>query len=345
MIDFLERLDETTAAGWARLVIENVCREYPNHLMHTLGSDADAQTPRRLHPAFYGSYDWHSAVHSHWLLVRLLNVFPEAEFAEDAGAILDTHLTLANIIAERQYLEAPHRLSFERPYGLAWVLQLASELADVGGHRGARWRAAFAPLAALAADRLTHWLPKLGWPVRSGEHSQSAFSFGLVHDWARTTGHATLKELIDAKSRTFYTADVDAPLAYEPSGHDFLSPALAEADLMRRVLPAGDFGVWLTGFLPHIPGNEDTPWLPVAVSADPTDPKLAHLDGLNLSRAWMLEGIASSLPPADPRRAALLASAHRHEAAGLPAVTAGHYEGSHWLPSFAGYLLTHRGMI
>ncbi|MGH8336362.1 MAG: DUF2891 domain-containing protein, partial [Gammaproteobacteria bacterium] len=306
--------------------------------------DADACTPRELHPAFYGSYDWHSAVHSHWLLVRLLHFFPDADFAAEARGVLDLHLAPTNIAAECRYFEAPHRAGFERPYGLAWLLQLASELHEWQTAEASSRRVVLAPLEMLAVRRFSAWLPKLSYPIRSGEHANSAFALGLVYDYALSTQHAALETLVRARCREFYLADSHAPLAYEPSGHDFLSPVFAEADLMRRILPQKEFTSWLTKFLPQIPANEDTRWLPPVSSRDPADGKLAHLDGLNLSRAWMLQAIAAALPDSDPRRAGLCAAACPHAEAGLAAVTDEHYEGSHWLPSFAVYLLTRRSL-
>jgi hypothetical protein len=199
------------------------------------------------------------------------------------------------------------------------------------------------PLEELTLARFRAWLPKLSHPVRSGEHSQTGFALGLIHDYTRSTQNAALNTLVKNRSREFYFADVNAPLAFEPSGQDFLSPALAEADLMRRWLPRAEFAAWLGKFLPQIPAIGNASWLRAVRSRDRADGKLAHLDGLNLSRAWMLEAIAAALPPDDGRQAALLAAARAHADAGLAAVTDEHYEGSHWLPSFAVYLLTRRG--
>jgi hypothetical protein len=183
------------------------------------------------------------------------------------------------------------------------------------------------------------WLPKLRYPIRVGEHSQTAFAFGLIRDWAVIAGDAGMQALIDERSRRYYLADEDCPLDYEPSGEDFLSPCLAEADLMRRVLPRAEYGPWLARFLPGIARNGDPDWLAPGIVTDRADPKLAHIDGLNLSRAWMLLGIASGLGEHDRRRRALAAAAARHADAALPAVTGEHYEGGHWLGSFAVYLL------
>ena len=333
---FLERL--------ARMALANIGREYPNHIQHLIDGDTDARPPRELHPVFCGAFDWHSAVHNYWLLVRLLRLFPAGSYAAEARALLARRLNPADVAEECRYFEDTRRASWERPYGLAWLLQLAAELRQWDGAEARRWRDTLAPVEHVARERFRTWLPKLFYPIRSGEHSQTAFAFGLVLDWARTVQDAPMAELLRGKCLEFHRFDVDGPLAYEPSGQDFLSPVLAEADLMRRVLPRQEFGAWLAKFLPGIPERDEASWLPAAVSRDPSDPKLAHLDGLNLSRAWMLEGIASALPAADGRRGALSAAATRHAEAGLAAIREEHYEGSHWLPSFAVYLLTSRGL-
>ncbi len=336
--------DARAAERFARLALDCVHKEYPNKIAHVLASDADVKPPRELTPAFYGCYDWHSAVHGHWLLARLARTFPEASFAAPARAALARSLTPEKITVEAAYLAGPGRVSFERPYGLGWLLQLAAELREWPGPEAASWAATLAPLEQAAARRLKDWLPKLSRPIRVGEHDQTAFAFGLALDWARTAGEAEMAELLRQRSLAFYQGDRSCPLAYEPGGQDFLSPCLGEADLMRRLLAPGDFAAWLSGFLPQVPAGASADWLEPAVVTDPTDPKLAHLDGLNLSRAWMLEGIAAGLPAADPRIPALTAAARRHREAGLAAVTGEHYEGGHWLGSFAVYLTTGRGL-
>ncbi len=235
-------------------------------------------------------------------------------------------------------------MSFERPYGLAWLLALDQELEGWDDPDARRWASSLAPLRDVVVARIESWLPKLGHPIRIGEHAQTAFAFGLILDWARATGDARMIKLVTGRSRMFYADDRDCPLAYEPSGQDFLSPCLGEADLMRRVMEPAEYARWLSAFLPQIPADGNATWLKPAVSPDPSDPKLAHLDGLNLSRAWMLEGIAAGLPASDKRRAALLAAAQAHAQAGLASVTGAHYEGGHWLGSFATYLMTGRGL-
>ena len=333
---FLERL--------AEMALANIGREYPNHIQHLMDGDGDVRPPRELHPVFSGAYDWHSAVHNFWLLVRLLRLHPDGTYAAAARALLARRLRPADVAEECRYFDDPRRASWERPYGLAWLLQLTAELAEWGTAEARAWFTTLAPLQAVARERFRVWLPKLFYPIRSGEHSQTAFAFGLMLDWARAVDDAPMAELVRAKSVEFHRFDVAAPLAYEPGAQDFLSPVLAEADLMRRVLPKDEFARWLDGFLPQLPRGGDGRWLEPAVSRDPADPKLAHIDGLNLSRAWMLQGVAAALPADDGRRAPLFAAAERHAEAGCAAIRAERYEGSHWLPSFAVYLLTRRGL-
>ena len=349
-------VDAAAAGRFAALALACVHQEYPNKISHVLASDADAKPPRELHPAFFGCYDWHSSVHGHWLLARLARRGLDDATAAKARAALAASLTPERIAPEVAYLRAPGRASYERPYGLAWLLQLDLELrewAEEGGESTApgdvraqvkAWQQALAPLVAAAREQLATWLPKLAYPIRIGEHDQTAFAFGLVLDWARGAGDAEMTALLERTATRLYAADRDCPLGYEPSGQDFLSPCLAEADLMRRVMQPPQFAPWLDSFLPRIPRDGSAAWLPVGIVTDRADPKLAHLDGLNLSRAWMLEGIAARLPRDDARRAALLAAASAHRDAALPQVTGEHYEGGHWLGSFATYLVTQRGL-
>jgi len=336
--------DINAAERFANLALACVHKEYPNKLTHSLNSDADVAPPRKLTPAFYGCYDWHSSVHGHWLLVRLVRTFPTAAFAPSAREALCQSLTAGNIAQEAGYLRGEGRASFERPYGLAWLLQLVAELHEWDDPEAHDLAANLRPLEEAALGRLNDWLPKLSFPVRIGEHAQTAFALGLMLDYARATGDTKFAGLLASKARQFYLADKQCPLAYEPSGEDFLSPCLGEADVVRRVLPSPEFAGWLRSFLPQISDVEKGGWLQPVVSPDPSDPKLAHLDGLNLSRAWMLEGIAASLPKADKRLPTIVAAAKEHRRAGLVAVTGKHYEGGHWLGSFAVYLVTRRGI-
>ncbi len=332
-------------APFAEMALASLHREYPSHVTHLLRSAADIRPPRELTPAFYGCFDWHSAVHGHWCLVRVARCFPDANFAARARAAAGESLTPERIAGEVAYLGAEERRGFERPYGLAWLLQLCAELREwEGDAAAAAWLAALAPLEALAASRLADWLPKLPWPIRSGEHSQTAFAMGLGWDWARAAREAGFAAMIGRRARDLYGGDAGAPIAYEPSGHDFLSPVLAEADLMRRVLPAAEFATWLERFLPDLESDVAARWLTPVASPDRADGKLAHLDGLDLSRAWMLEGIVAALPPAHRCAAPLREAARRHREQGLAGATGEHYEGGHWLGSFAVYLLTGRGL-
>jgi hypothetical protein len=335
-------LDAATAGRFAALALACVQKEYPNKVAHVLNSPADVKPPHDLTPAFYGCYDWHSAVHGHWLLARVARAFPDASFAREALAALAANITPDHVAGEVAYLSAPGRETFERPYGLAWLLQLAAELHEWNAPQARSLSTSLAPLEAAVADRFQTWLEKLAYPIREGEHAQTAFAFGLAFDWARAN-RTGLAALLERRVREFHLKDRDCPIAYEPSGQDFLSPCLAEADLMRRVLPPAEFAAWLTQFLPRLPAGGSADWLPIGVVTDRTDGKLAHLDGLNLSRAWMLDGIASGLPATDARRGSLLATAKAHADSGLAAVTGEHYEGGHWLGSFAAYLTTARG--
>ena len=327
---------------FAALALACVQREYPNKVAHVLNGDADALPPRRLTPAFYGCFDWHSAVHGHWLLVRLVRLFPNGAFVQRARAALLANLTAENLEQEAAYLQGEGRASFERPYGFAWLLQLAAELREWEDPQAREISENLRVLESAVVTRIQSWLPKLSFPVRTGEHSQTAFALGLMLDYARDC-NLEFFDLLKQSAMRFYEKDQDAPLHFEPSGEDFLSPSMAEADVMRRIFKTAEFANWLDKFLPPIP-HDDREWLLPARSPDRTDGKLAHLDGLNLSRSWMLQGIASGLMDNDPRKPTLLKAAEKHAAAGLEAVTGEHYEGGHWLGSFAVYLTTRRGL-
>ncbi|HTU64932.1 MAG TPA: DUF2891 domain-containing protein [Steroidobacteraceae bacterium] len=339
-----ESLSVEAAQRFATLTLKCIHLEYPTKIAHALESDADVLPPRDLFPAFHGCYDWHSDVHAHWVMTRLARLYPDAPFAPAARAALAQSLTAENIAGEVRYLDRPVRASFARPYGLAWLLKLAAELRAWDDPQAKQWSRNLEPLESLAATRIKKWLPELTYAIRIGEHDQTAFSFGLIWDWAGRSGDTEMRTLLAVTSRHFYLPDRDCPMNYEPSGHDFLSPCLAEADLMRRLLPPAEFGPWLRAFLPKIPNNARKRWLAPATVTNRADPKLAHLDGLNLSRAWMLEGIANGLPRHDPRIAALEAAAQRHRDAALPEITGEFYEGGHWLGTFAVYLATNAGL-
>ena len=342
-----ELLNLTTAEKLAHIAMEGLERKFPYNQVNVVNSEADVLPHYVLNPAFYGCYDWHSAVHSTWQLCRLVRTYPNASFVPEARRVLGRLFSKENLLQETEYFQGEGRGGFERPYGLAWLLQLVAELVEWNDTEGNIWRTNLVPLEAQAVSVLSTWLPKLTHPIRIGEHSQTAFAFGLVLDYARTVGDAAFLELLTERTRTFYLGDRDGPLAYEPSGHDFLSPCWGEADLVRRVLEPGDFSRWLEDFLPTIPTDPTSApeWLSPVTASDPSDGKLAHFDGLNLSRAWMLEGVKEGLPPSDQRRASLAVLVEEHRAAGMKTVLGDmDYMGSHWLGSFAVYLSTCRGI-
>lgn len=330
-------LSEAAAGRFAALALKCVGREYPNKLDHVMNSADEVAGPQTLHPAFYGCFDWHSSVHGHWMLVRLLKTYPALPGAAEARAALDAHLTPARIAGEVAYLDRPNRRSFERTYGWAWLLKLSAELRTWDDPDARRWAEALQPLADRLAAQFVDFLPKQTYPIRTGVHPNTAFSLHLALDHARATGDARLEGLILERARTYFGRDRRGPLAWEPGGEDFLSPCLEEAALMAEVLPRARFARWLEGFLPGLPQG-----LAPAVVTDRTDPKLVHLDGLNLSRARALYEIARALGPKDPRRGALVAAGDRHARASLPFLASGNYEGEHWLATFAVQMLAAR---
>lgn len=343
-IAFSGEIEPDLAARFAALAIACVHQEFPNKISRTTDSAAAIGRPKEIFPAFYGCFDWHSSVHGHWLLVRLLRVGPpDAAWREAAMAKLSQSFTPENLAGEVANFARPARGSWERPYGLAWYLQLTTELREWDDPQAKAWLAILQPLEADIVASLKDWLPKLAYPIRLGTHNQSAFAFGLMLDWARVAGDEAFAALIIARSHAFHLEDANCPLAYEPSGEDFLSPCLMEADLMRRTLNAQDFANWLKEFLPQIPEDGAGGWLAPGIVKDASDGKLVHLDGVNSSRAWNLYSMARALPEGDKRKAALIAAARIHAEAGVGAVSAEHYAGSHWLASFATYLMTDRG--
>jgi len=320
------------AGKLARIALGHVAREYPNVLVHAIRGPDELGTPRQLHPIFYGSYDWHSCVHGHWLLATLLRLHPDLPEAADIRARFNESFTEAAVAGEVAYLARPTSTGFERPYGWGWLLALAEELRRHDTEDGARWTATLAPLTEAFVDRFKAFLPKADYPVRAGVHSNTAFAMALALDYARGSRDADLATLIEAKARGWYGADKDCQ-AWEPSGDDFLSSALIEAELMRRVLPAADFVAWFAAFLPRAATGEPAALFAPARVSDRSDGKIAHLDGVNLSRAWCWRGIAGALGDG-PVRTAALAAAEVHLTASLPHV-AGDYMGEHWLGSFA----------
>jgi len=332
-------LSRANASAFAKLALKGASQEFPNKPGHVLLNASDAKTPKDLHPAFFGCYDWHSSVHGHWMLAHILKTFPDLSEAKTIRALLNDHLTAAKIQAEVDYFNRKEAKSFERPYGWSWFLKLAEELHGWNDPDAKKWAAAVKPLAELIAARYVEYFPKQTYPIRAGVHSNTAFGLSFAHDYARTIGDSKLRELIEERAKTYYGNDTDAPARWEPDGNDFLSPSLCEADLMRRVLSPEEFHVWFHKFLPGAAKGEPKSLLEPATVTDRTDPQLVHLDGLNLSRAWCLRGIAAALAADDPVRKVLVASAKRHAEAGLKHVASGDYAGEHWLASFAVHML------
>lgn len=341
-------LDQDTAAlfkaplpdpsSFARVALANVVQEYPNKLEHVINSAAELLAPKRLHPSFYGSFDWHSSVHMHWTLVRLLRCFPSLPESAAIAAVLDKHLAPAAIAGETAYLMQPSRQSFERTYGWAWLLKLQDELIRLAAidSRGKTWRDALQPLVDMFVDRYLEFLPVARYPIRAGTHANSAFGLLFALDYAERVQHIALGKLIKSRANAWFGRDRRYPAAYEPGGDDFLSPGLMEAVLMRRVVDDCSYADWWEVFRPE--PHDLLVWLTPVTVSDRIDLKLAHLDGLNLARAWCWKTILPILPAdfRDPVRGAIRA----HLDAALPHVCQGSYAGTHWLASFALLALT-----
>ena len=321
------RLDADLAARMARIALGHVAREYPHKLDHVYEGDEDAQTPRALHPAFFGSFDWHSCVHGWWTLLTLRRLFPDLPEAEQIARLANATFTPDKLAAELSYLERPASTGFERPYGWAWLLMLQLEASR---HEGAGWGERLRPLAEAFAARLARYLDVLTYPIRTGTHGNSAFALTLSLDWAEVFDPA-LGVAIRAKGTGWFAADHDCQ-AWEPGGDEFLSPALSEALCMARCLPPEQFAPWFVAFLPRLALAEPVTLFTLATVSDRSDGKIAHLDGLNLSRAWCWRGLAPGLEGEARRK--VEDAADRHLASALPHL-AGEYAGEHWLASFA----------
>jgi Protein of unknown function (DUF2891) len=317
----------------AMLPVKCIDNEYPNKLGQTLGSADDIKEPKTLHPAFYGCFDWHSAVHGHWSLVKLLKEFPDLKNAQAIKDKLKSNLSKDNILAEVAYFNGKHNSTYERTYGWAWLLKLAEELHTWDTPLARELESNLQPLTDVIAGKFITFLPKLNYPIRVGEHPNTAFGLSFAYDYSLAVNDTVLKKMIEKSARNFYLKDIDGPLRWEPNGFDFLSPCLEEVDLMRKVLPASEFKPWLKGFLPQIVKPDFN--MEVGRVSDRTDGKLVHLDGLNFSRAWCLYGLAKQYP----EYAYLSDLAAKHLAYSLPSVVGDHYEGGHWLGSFAIYAL------
>lgn len=330
-------LTEKGASLLASLPLKCIDQEYPNKTSHTSASDSDhVMTPRQQHPAFFGCFDWHSCVHGHWMMIRLLKKFPQlAESARIRHAINQT-ITAVNIATEVKYFEAPLAKAWERTYGWAWLLKLDAELLDWNDEDGKRWHAALQPLTELVVKRWMDFIPKQTYPNRTGVHPNTAFGLVFALDYARAAKNAAFEQSITAHARRLYFNDKNVPASWEPDGADFLSPALEEADLMRRVLPKQEFLAWFKAFISPA-GLQHLTRLPVV--SDRTDYQIVHLDGLCFSRSWCMKGLANALPATHPARKLLLRSSVKHLSEALPHVVSGNYGGEHWLASFVVYAL------
>ena len=329
-------LTRAVASHFASHVLASVRREYPNKLDHVMGSATEVLGPKALHPSFYGCFDWHSCVHGHWMLLRLLREFPGLPEAGAIRTVLDEDLAAGPIAVETAYFTAAGHQSFERTYGWAWLLKLAAELEGWEAPEARRWAAGLRPLTDAVVAAFERYLPKLDYPIRTGVHPNTAFSLGLALDYARAAKDGKLEGLLLERARTYFGKDLDGPLRWEPGGEEFLSPCLEEAALMVKVLGPAEFKGWAEGFLPGL--LRDGVLEPARVS-DRTDPKIVHLDGLNLSRARCLRAVANGLGAEDPRRGALDRAARAHAEAALPFVISGNYVGDHWLATFAVHML------
>lgn len=333
-------LNQEQATQFAKLALKGILKEYPNKPADVLNGEADVKNPKLIHPAFYGCYDWHSAVHGHWMLVRLLKRFPDLPMQREIREALAVNLTAKNLEVEATYFSRPNAKSYERPYGWSWLLKLAEELHTWNDPQGKEWSAHLKPLTEVIVKRYMEYFPKQTYPIRSGVHSSTAFGLTFALDYARTVGHKKLEDLVVERSKHYFGNDVNAPATWEPDGADFYSPSLMEADLMRRVLPLDEFKSWFKKYLPDIAQGGPKNLLYPATVTDRTDPQIVHLDGLNISRAWCMRSIGAMFPATDAIHQELMNAAKRHAEAAIPHVTSGDYAGEHWLASFATYLLT-----
>ncbi|WP_413528706.1 DUF2891 domain-containing protein [Rahnella inusitata] len=327
------QLTPEMASRFASLALNHLTREFPNKLMHAMSSAADAQTPRQLHPIFYGSYDWHSCVHGYWLLLHLLNKFPNLPQAEKIIAVVGEHFTAENVAGEMAYLQQPQHAGFERPYGWAWFLALTQQLNEMALPQAAVWAKNLAPMTRFFEESFTTFLPKATYPLRVGSHFNTAFALALTLDYARSVKHESLSELIKETALRWHLDDRHCQ-AWEPGGDEFLSPSLMEAELMRRVLPGEEFVTWFGYFLPDLAQSQPATLFTPATVTDRSDGKIGHLDGLNLSRAWCQRALASALPENDLRVALLRQSAEAHLHSALDHLDSD-YMGEHWLATFA----------
>ncbi len=336
---FMLKLSEEQAIKFSGLALKNIHREYPNKPGNVLESPMDILSPKQLYPAFHGCYDWHSSVHAHWMLVRILKEFPYLKEAGEIRKALAKNITKENLLTETAFFMKPESKSFERPYGWSWFLKLTAELYSWDDPLGKELVQHLKPLEKLIVKRYLDYFPKQTYPIRSGVHSNTAFGLTYALDYSRQMKNIELEQLITKRAKEYYLQDEMIPAKWEPDGADFFSPSLMEADLMRRILVQKEFSNWLDKFYPNLLKSEPASLLSPAIVSDRSDPQIVHLDGLNLSRAWCMKNIGHSLSEDDPRRIIFLESATKHAMASLGHISSGDYAGEHWLASFAINLL------
>jgi len=328
------------ANHFSTLALKCIQQEYPNKTGHVMVDSTTALTPRSLHPAFYGCFDWHSSVHGHWMLVRLLKLFPDLPNAHMIRDRLSENLTRQNIEAEVEYFKLPTTKSFERMYGWAWLLKLSEELMTWNDAQGRQWLVNLQPLTEIIVERYFDFLPKQTYPINTGVHPNTAFGLSFGLDYARKAKNDSLENLIVSKSLEYFKDDQDCPAEWEPGGEDFFSPCLLEAELISKILDSTEFEMWFGKFLPGLKNESPETLLYPAIVSDRSDPKIVHLDGLNISKAWCMMTIANVLPETNPSRNILINSAYYHLHSTIPYVASGEYAGEHWLASFAVYALS-----
>lgn len=334
----IPELDIEVANNLSGLALNCISREYPNKLSHVMNDSTEVSEPETLHPAFYGCFDWHSSVHGHWMLVKLLKDFPGMQYEDAIRNAIDKNITKENITKEVDYLHQPGRKSFERTYGWAWLLKLTAELYTWDDPMGNKWLENIQPLADAISDRYIEFLPKQTYPIRRGVHPNTAFGISFAFDYAKIAEDKKLEKVLTDRSITYYMNDINSPASWEPDGDDFLSPSLQECDLMRRILNREQFTKWFEKYLPEIVDGKPGNLLKPATVGDRSDPKIVHLDGLNLSRAWCMFNISNALPDEHPAKKVLYNAGIRHANDALPNIASGNYEGEHWLASFAVYM-------
>lgn len=330
------QLTQAGAEHLASLAFHCIQTEYPNKLGHVITDATQVRTPFDLHPAFYGCFDWHSSVHGHWMLVKLLKLFPEMKDAEGIKQAINQNISAQNILDEVAYMKEPLHSSYERTYGWAWIFQLANELQTWDNPQAKIWLTNLQPLVDHLRAILMDYLPKQTYPIRTGVHPNTAFALGFAIDYAQLVGDKEFEDLLVKRSKEYYLNDKNYPAYLEPNGTDFFSPSLLQADLMHRILNAKEYNLWMINFLPQIPENILNP----AIVSDRSDLSLVHLDGLNLSRVWCMIGIANHLDDQNPQKKQLMEAAERHLKDALPNIASGNYAGEHWLASFAVYALS-----